>query len=83
MSGPFQITAFLWNYRVISDMLAWETAIRRGWKYPREKETILTERIYDIGEVVLNVAEGGSTGTPLLRLPGGTLSWDSFRMFIP
>ena len=36
---------------------------------------MLTERTRELGGVALNVAEGGACGTPLLLLPGATLSW--------
>ncbi len=44
---------------------------------------MLTERTCELGGVVLNAADGEACGTPLLLLPGATLSWDSFGPFIP
>ena len=44
---------------------------------------MLTERLYDTGRVVLNIAEGSTKGPALLLLHGATLNWQSFSEFIP
>ena len=43
----------------------------------------LVERTFDAGEVVINYAETGGSGTPLLLLHGATLTWHSFDEFLP
>lgn len=44
---------------------------------------MLTERSYNTGRVVLNVAEGSTNGPALLLLHGATLNWQSFSEFLP
>ncbi len=44
---------------------------------------MLTEKLLDTGEVVLNYAEGETNGPPLLLLHGASLNWQSFASFIP
>ena len=41
------------------------------------------ERSFDAGQVVINYAETGGSGTPLLLLHGATLNWHSFDEFLP
>lgn len=41
------------------------------------------ERSFDAGDVVINYAETGGSGTPLLLLHGATLTWHSFDEFLP
>jgi pimeloyl-ACP methyl ester carboxylesterase len=44
---------------------------------------MLTERSYDTGQVVLNIAEGSTDGLPLLLLHGATQNWRTFEEFLP
>ena len=41
------------------------------------------ERSFDTGQVVIDYAETGGSGTPLLLLHGATLTWHSFDEFLP
>ncbi len=41
------------------------------------------ERSFDAGQVVIDYAETGGPGTPLLLLHGATLTWHSFDEFLP
>jgi pimeloyl-ACP methyl ester carboxylesterase len=44
---------------------------------------MLVERMIDSGDVVLNIAEGRTDGTPLLLLHGATQNWQCFSEFLP
>ena len=38
---------------------------------------MLTEKIFDTGEVVINYAESDTNGPPMVMLPGVTLNWQT------
>jgi pimeloyl-ACP methyl ester carboxylesterase len=44
---------------------------------------MLTEKSFDIGEIVINFAESDTVGPPLVMLHGSTLNWQTFDGFIP
>jgi pimeloyl-ACP methyl ester carboxylesterase len=44
---------------------------------------MLTERSFDTGKVVLNIAEGSTDGSPLLLLHGATQNWQCFSEVLP
>jgi pimeloyl-ACP methyl ester carboxylesterase len=45
--------------------------------------SMLTEKSFDTGEIVINFAEGEAAGPPLVMLHGATLNWQTFDEFIP
>ena len=44
---------------------------------------MLTEKLFDIGEIVINYAEGEETGKPLVFLHGSSLNWQALNEFLP
>jgi pimeloyl-ACP methyl ester carboxylesterase len=45
--------------------------------------SMLTEKSFDTGEIVINFAESDTMGPPLVMLHGSTLNWQTFEEFIP
>jgi pimeloyl-ACP methyl ester carboxylesterase len=45
--------------------------------------SMLTEKSFDTGEIIINFAEGDTAGPPLVLLHGATLRWQTFGEFIP
>jgi pimeloyl-ACP methyl ester carboxylesterase len=45
--------------------------------------SMLTEKSFDAGEIVINFAESDTMGPPLIMLHGSTLNWQTFEEFIP
>jgi pimeloyl-ACP methyl ester carboxylesterase len=45
--------------------------------------SMLTEKSFDTGEILINFAEGDTADPPLVMLHGSTLRWQTFGEFIP
>ncbi len=44
---------------------------------------MMEEKSFDTGEVILNYAEGPKSGTPMVLLHGGTVSWQHYQPLLP
>ena len=44
---------------------------------------MLQEKSFDTGEVVLNYAEGPNSGSPMVLLHGGSVSWENLQPLLP